>query len=197
MEWLPMYLDAADLAVLKSDLDEDQEIAWLVGQGTSRWKAVSRIHELSDGDRLLWHVPSGPLPLLPASIGGETEPILDPWAGWTERRPGANRSTPYFGPGHPGVIKLNIQLHPRPNRVDPPGAIGMSGFQWIANYYRSSGKPAAATTQKWWSRLRASVKRQARLIPRGGPIDGPHAEIWAFPSALAAIASGRPRASNS
>src|SRR5215510_14187999 len=59
-----------------------------------RWKAVRTVEGLKDGNHSLWHIPAGPLPLLTKS--GPDMPISNPWAGWTERRPGADPTTPYF-----------------------------------------------------------------------------------------------------
>ncbi len=77
----------------------------------NRWIAVPRLETLPDGRYTLWHVPSGPLPLLygnqpgqrgPAcehphvgramtlaqALGREDGIIEDPWSGWVERNPG-------------------------------------------------------------------------------------------------------------
>jgi len=59
------------------------------------------------------------------------------------------------------------------------------------------GSPAKPSTERWWANLRKWVRKQgAKRIPRSGPIDGPHPEIWAMPSALERFESGLPRDAN-
>jgi hypothetical protein len=191
MPWLPLYVDNADLQQLLSWLNSDEEIAFIVSDGPKRWKAVSSLDKFGRGCYCIWHLPSGPLPLLGLGTIKDSE-VPDPWAGWTELRTGADPDTPYFGAGHPGIIWLNA----RPTACRNPKAIGLSSFEWIGNRYRVLGRPAAETTEKWWQRLRKSVKKVSHRIPRVGPCDGPLPEIWAFPSAHVAILSGVPRDSN-
>src|SRR5262249_29703825 len=54
-----------------------------------RWRAVRGVKHLADGNHSLWYVPAGPLPLPKADGSDRDAPIPDPWAGWTEERPGA------------------------------------------------------------------------------------------------------------
>jgi len=146
-----------------------------------------------EGERVcLWHVPGRPLPLLHPPPGNTIDSISDPWSGWTELRAGADSTCPYFGAGHPAVIWLNQ----RPKSKQAPDGIGLSSFEWIGNHYSLIGSPAPEATEKFWQRLRRWVKKSAIMIPRVGAVDGPHPEIWAFPSALAAFRSGRGRDAN-
>jgi hypothetical protein len=145
----------------------------------------------------LWHVPSGPLPLLsagpPGSVPGSFDGdwIADPWAGWTERRRGADPQSPYFGPGHVGVIWWDLRLRAMPD----PSALPISSFQWAGNKNREAGFPKHESTMRWWNRLRSRIKKVAVKVSRSGPLDGPHPEIWALPSALRGFWAGKPRAS--
>lgn len=190
MPWLPLYLNKTDLETLISWLNAETEIAYIVSDGPKKWKAVHGLPTPVDGRHCLWHTESGPLPLLRKLLpDGE---IHDPWSGWKEARTGANSSCPYFGAGHPGVYWLNA--HTDSKRES--GALGMSSFEWIGNRYRAIGHGAPEVARKWWGRLGRWAKKQAMRIPREGPCEGPHPEIWAFPSALAEIKDGRPRAPN-
>jgi hypothetical protein len=191
MPCLPMYVDNADLQQLLSWLNSDEEIAFIVSDGSKRWKAVPSLQKIASGRFCIWHTPSGPLPLLGDSTVEDTY-VNDPCSGWTEVQTGADPKTPYFGAGHPGIFWLNA----RPTAYSNPKVIGLSSFEWIGNHYRSIGRPAPETTEKWWQRLRKSVKKVAHRIPRSGPCDGLRPEIWAFPSAYEAILSGVPRDSN-
>src|SRR5688572_7732013 len=112
MPWIPMYLTDADIILLLDRLNADPEIAFLVATGIPEhdhtWIAVARIEQLHDGRTMLWHVPSGDLPLLAKELPDPPTIISDPWQGWTEQRPGADSSFPFFGI-HPGVVELNIR----------------------------------------------------------------------------------------
>lgn len=191
MPWLPLYIDEADARELRESLDSDPDVAFIVSDGVHKWIAVKALESAADGRYCLWHVPSGPLPLVRAASMSPGS-VDDPWAGWTELQGGADATTPYFGAGHPGIVWWNLRTQSVRTR-----GIGMSSFEWIGNRYRMIGSPAHPSTEAWWKRLRALVKRhKARRIPRTGPADGPGPEIWAMPSALTRIESGVPRDAN-
>jgi hypothetical protein len=209
MPWLPMYLTDTDVSLLRDWLNRDAEVAYLLPVGRPEhdhhWKAVAAVDDLPDGQYLLWHVPSGPLPLLART---EHEPdglIDDPWQGWTERRPGANPALPYFG-SHPGIIELEIHRHgisfqgrgtqPIDSLPRDAGIIGMSCFGWIGNRYRAIGYPAAGVTGRWWRRLRRWIAKHAVRVSRSDTRNIPPDEIYAFPAAYAAIQQGAVRDDN-
>jgi hypothetical protein len=186
MPWLPIYADSNDFRVIHDWLNASEELAFIVADGPGRWRAVRSIPVLENDLICLWHVPSGPLPLLHASPSRKVSSITDPWSGWEELRTGVIRSTPYFGAGHPGIIWLNF--HPVSQRSSQN--IGLSSFEWVGNHYRIIGKSADPLTETLWRSLRRWVQKRAQRIPRSGPLDGPRAEIYALPSALAAFESG-------
>jgi len=188
MPWLPMYATTEDFEEIRHFLNSEDAVAYLVSYGPKQWVAVNEIESWPSSRVALWHIPSGPLPLLADEPGGEAKEIADPWSAWTERRTGADPTTPYFGPGHPGVIWLNIRKG--------SSNIGLSSFEWIGNHYRIIGAPAKPETEKWWRRLGRRMRRNAIRIPRRGPVDGSKAEIWAHPAALAAIREGVERDPN-
>jgi hypothetical protein len=184
-----MYLLDGDVDLVVDHFNSDRAVAWLVGMGPGRWRAVARLDQVPPARIGLWHEPSGPLPLLASPEVSEPDgQVTDPWAGWAQRRPGSDR-TPYFGAGHPGVYWLNV-------RTTGQGAIGMSSVEWIGNHYRIIGRPAAPQTERHWQALRRWAGRLGEKVPRTGPVDGPGKEIFAFPAALAAIRAGRSRAAN-
>ena len=166
-----MYLYEADVTLLLDRLNSDPEIAVL----DHNWIAVPDVKDVRDGSYMLWHVPSGPLPL--------TNPVAL----------------------HPGVIQLdlhrwgtvcNSQGEKRFPFDRSPDVIGMSCFGWIGNRYRPIGLPASPATEKWWNRLRRWVAKMAIRIPRWGPIESTDPEIYAFPCAYKAIKSGKARDDN-
>ncbi len=192
MPSLPMYLEKNDLPLVQGWLNEDLEIAYLVSDGPKRWRASKTVEKLTDGVYTLWHIPTGPLILLPPKDEKFNGVISDPWKGWNELRTGADPTKPYFGPGYVGVLDLDI----RTNSKVEPEKIGISSFGWIGNYFSVLGNKADPATKLWWEKLKKWAKKNATKIPRIGPVDGPKAEIWAFPHALKAIQTGKPRRDN-
>lgn len=189
MPWLPMYLDLEDLKDLSYWLNEEQEISIIVSIGERQWKAINNISIISNGRYCLYHKHSGPLPFLKKGWTGKELMIPDPFSGWKEMKTGENPESPYFGAGHPAIFWLNI-------RTGTDEEVGMSSFEWIGNHYSIIGSPAPEAAMKWWNRLRRRVKKISTQIPRSGPIDGNHREIYTFPNALRKIENGVTRANN-
>jgi hypothetical protein len=189
-------------------LDELREIGITLGGMPDdgyrqRWRAVPRVYDLADGSNALWHVPGAPLPLL--TEDGWEEVIADPWQGWIERRPGADPTMPYFGPGHPALIRLDLWVRHRPFSEEERAALwsldsrwtgqgdllSVSDFQWIGDHY---GR-APEQTWRWWRALEGWVSENAARVgyfPAVGEDTGEDDAVtfWAFPSALAKLKDG-------
>jgi hypothetical protein len=181
MPWLPIYAAEDDFQVLRSRLNEDEDIAFLVSDGPGKWRAVRSVEVLSPRRHCLWHIPSGPLPLFQKD-SNRYPAILDPFAGWLEADQGADRSNPYFGAGHVGIVWLN--LRPGSTAVATKvRTIGLSSFEWIGNHYRIIGSPAKPETEAWWKQLRKWIKGHATRIPRGGLLNRAQPEIWTMAAA--------------
>ncbi len=190
MPWLPLFVDEKDAPSLIRRLSEDSEIAFLLPNGPRCWKAEAIAVNLKDGRYSIWHVPGGPLPLL--KNNGTTEWISNPWHGWREESPGADPSHPYFGPGHPSVIWLNLYSRHRPytamERSQLPmlnsqwagdiDRLALTSFEWIGNRY------GPKSTHRWWRRLNYWVSKTAVELLAGDE------KFWAFPSALDKLKSG-------
>lgn len=187
MPWLPLYLFGDDPEVLLAMLNDDPEVAFIVADGVGRWKAVDTLPVLAETRHAIWHVASGPLPLLAAINGGPDSEVADPWRGWTERRAGADPTTPYFGAGHPGIFWLNLKNHAQAAER----TIGLSSFEWIGHRYAKIGKGVEPSTDKWWKRLAATIRRSSAKVPRGGPKGTFNPEIYALPGAVRAFAEGK------
>lgn len=172
--------------MLLSLLNDDPEAAFIIADGPGKWKAVETIDAFRDRRCLIWHVPSGPLPLLAAVFGDRDSEVADPWAGWTERRAGAIPSIPYFGPDHTGHVRLTIKNFAGGNE----SRIGLSSIEWIGNHYARIGSPADPSTERWWKRLRAALGRISKKVPRGGSFGDSKPEIYALPDAFRAFAKG-------
>ena len=209
MAWLPMYLMREDVELLNDWLNLEDEIAFLTSNGNKRWiarKAHNILVDIEGRDfsnqvRVpkyieynLWHIPSGPLPLIGTSMSetlkfwnkdqDKEKKVLDPWSGWKEVRTGANSEIPYFGAGHPGVMHLEVKLSDK-------DIIPMSSFGWIGNHYKIIGNGAEKSTEKFWSKLRRMAKKYAAHIPRGN-MENWKKEIYAFPAAYKDIVNGKP-----
>jgi hypothetical protein len=168
-----------------------------------RWKAVGTLDSLKDGNHSLWHVPAGPLPLL--AEGGSEQVIPDSWQGWTEKLPGAGMTVPFFGPGHPADIQLELWARHRPYSeaekaslpalcnywLDDRDILVVSDFGWIGDLYGQ----ASQSTWGWWKALEAWVAENAARIGHFTDIDDDTGEqtswsFWAFPSALQKLKAG-------
>lgn len=196
-----MYATQADLHTLLQWLNEDDEIAFVIPDGPERWIARKAISSIDRRRYCLWHVPSGPLPLLGpggkdiAEVRGWLATrlsipmpshsrrrhvsdgwVADPWRGW-QGSIGANPTQPYFG-SHPGIIWFNTGIQTE-EQVVP-----MSGFEWIGNRYKPIGQGATEATEKWWRSLRRTIAKAATKVPRGGPSSTMPLEIYALPQAL-------------
>ena len=176
MPSISFVADEDDLRTVLAYLNDNPEVAFIVADGPGRWRAVEALERLDVGRITLWHVPSGPLPLLQARLGQPDLPIQDPWHGWHELRPGYDKSQPWFGPSHTGVMSLL----PNPRGPGTRHGVGISEFQWIGNRYSVIGRGAAPATERFWKSLRRWIVRQT--TSRASTGDSP-----AFPSAMAKI----------
>ena len=186
MPSIQFYACEIDFAPILQMLNEDTEIAFIMPAGRnwigrSKWIAQQSVDSLPDGNYLLWHISGGALPS-----------VDDPFNGWTQAAAGSGPGVPFFE-----SIPQIIELGARRNSREKTGGIGQSSFGWIGDRYRSTGLPAADSTKKWWRRLCDRVAKSARKkITRWGDVDGPDADIWAFPSAYEKIVGGVHRDTN-
>ena len=188
MPWLPIYAALEDFSEIHEWLNSSSDLAFIVPDGAGKWRALNSLPSLSLDRYCLWHVQSGPLPLVQVNPQHKDSFVTDPWNGWQELRPGADTNQPFFG-NHPGIIWLNR----RPSSFRIPNGVGLSSLEWIGNHFRIIGNPAKVETEALWRSIRRWVQKRAKKVPRNGPIDGPDAEVFAFPSALALFHRGTGR----
>lgn len=186
MAWIPLYLNKSDEKELLTFLNQEDEIAFIISNGENNWKAVNTVNEFPGLRIVLWHIPSGKLPLLTPDDSEEW--IEEPYNGWSEKRQSADKRTPYFGAGWPGVICLNI-------RTNDDNKIGMSSFEWIGNHYSAIGISASEKTKKYWNKLRRQIKKNSVQISRSGR-EGAKPEIFTYNGALTEIENGKERSMN-
>jgi len=201
--WLPMYLEPADLARLVEHLDEDPEIGWIVHDG-GRWVARQHLDRQPPPRICLWHIPSGPLPLLvpipstqrPGGFGAVEDRglIKDPLAGWDDPFRG-ELEEPRFG-SPPGIIWFNLRVRGGPSDRPGQARIRISSFEWIGRHHAVLGSAPTPSTTSWWRALRRWVARYAVRVTYAGPLGGPRPQVFAFPGALEAIKAGTPRAAS-
>ena len=187
MPWLPFYASATDYGAIRDHLNSEASLAYITSAGPGKWVAVRTVESLVSGHHCLWHIPSGPLPLLRGK-DQDNDQILDPFVAWTEVHPGADPSTPYFGAGHPGVFWLNLNVEGVSKQGD--SVVGLSSFEWIGNHYRIIGNAAQPETEAYWKVLRRWVAKSAVNVPRGGPSKLSPPEIWAFSGAQLQFSQG-------
>lgn len=172
-------MNGDDLPAIEAWLDGDGAIAQIVSEGEGKWRARMNVELGMPGRWHFFHIACGPLPLLMPKDSGEPDgEIADPFAGWTERRAGAEPTTPYFGPGHVGVFRFAIGREKE----------GVSNFtvQWIGDHYAILGQKAPDAAKKWWGRLRRFLLKDAVKVDalmRPATSRSPH---WATPRAIAA-----------
>jgi len=219
MPWLGFFADDEDLTILLTRLNEDTEVAFIVPIGIvgpefsdtgaaplqvyrRRWKALPTVCHLADGHHSLWHVPAGPLPLVPElppegeglTASRKRPAVPDPWNGWVEGRQTPAFEGPYFGDAHPDI---RLTLWTRSSMYTAAERAGLtmpvsywidrdmivaSDFQWIGSRFA----PAPVTTQRWWSRL----KRWMSLTATPLRTSSGNVVFWAFPSVLQKLKSG-------
>ncbi len=212
MPALSFFITEFDLAILIKRLNDDEEIAFIVPDAIDdpsavRWKAVHTVPTLLDGEHSLWHIPSGPLPLVQSTpgIGPLVRPpnpsIADPWAGWTE---GASARTekPWFGPGCHAEIRLTLSTRYKAYTNDECSTLPVlvsywmqgrellasSSFQWTESRSRST----PPQTRRWRNRLKAWMNRVLVRLPTSDP----RVTFWSFPFALELLQHGVPYHAN-
>lgn len=163
-------------------LNEDDEIAFVAGDGPQRWKAVSTVENLANGRYALWQHTGDPLLLTPPAPAWDHTLIADPWAGWKEERTGADPTLPFFGQGDSSVFYLD--WYPTPMQ-DPP-VLRLTSFGWIGSRYQK----APPATLRCWNRLKGWIKRSAEGLT------DIRTTFWAFPSALEKLRGGMPYYAN-
>jgi hypothetical protein len=198
---LSFFADEDDARLLLNHLNADTNIAFIIHDGPrwnetkrpatgegfteiscghpdhhQRWRAVrpvDRFEATDCGEHTLWHVPSGPLPMLKAGRNEPNATVPDPWAGWVEEHPNQHDDKPAFGEGLGPKVVIDLRL--MTCHQDCP--FTASEIQW------QFPSPEA---RQWWIRFEAWVAQNAVKLedPLGGDV------FWAFPSALRRLKGG-------
>ncbi|HLL61339.1 MAG TPA: hypothetical protein VK338_06495 [Candidatus Nitrosocosmicus sp.] len=185
MPSIDLYLEKEDLPILTDLLNSDEEIAFLVSNGSKRWKAVKTLEKPFPGKYLLWHT-SAKLSFVRKDLSYGY--IENPWQSWTvERADAADPTMPFLG-SNPETIEVDIVVDE--NR----GVIPLSHIGWIGNRYKSIGQGATKETERWWKKLIREIKTIGHPVSRFDELD--YLKAYAFPAALKAINQGKKRSGN-
>jgi hypothetical protein len=183
------YATGSDIETVVEWINDEPRIAWIVKEAEINkeymWRAVERIPRIEARSYSLWHQDSQSLVIPSGSLDTPDTAILNPFAGWKQKLPHANSSTPWFGALLPGPYTLIYKE--RGHEKD--GAIGRSGFAWNGNYFRSIGKGADVASEKWWNRLRRFIKKEAIGVPWPAEGEG-RTGAYAFPEAYVRYRQG-------
>jgi|GEM_PF-3086735 len=193
-----MYSTQVDALRILEWLNKRIDIAFLLRTNPSCWQASWELQGLPEGPILLWHVPSGPLPLYPPGSNEVFDDIQDPFAGWKGRAHGAYPEMPHFAYS-PKVFYWYLRVQSRFSWIDfspigpnTNGTIGRSYFFWWADHLKLIGKPSNPETRKCWAALRAFVRKKAIKVKAAESLN--YADVLALPDAFQAIQQGTPRA---
>lgn len=184
MPWFPFYASTSDLLLLQDMLTSEADLALLVPVEGDLWRATLDFALSQDGRFALWHVPSGPLPLMPDSVGEAIGVIENPFAGWRHLRFADGQ--PFFG-NPPGVLWLELHVQAK----QPANSLGMSCFEWVGNYFAGLGDAAPEVTRKRWAKLRGRFSKLAPRVPRGAIDRERKREVFALPGALEMLRAGK------
>lgn len=209
---IKFYATRDDLLPLLNRLNEDSEIAFLMPDGDTRWKAVQQISTFREGKHYLWHLPSGPLyyerpPHLPSQLREMYKSIPDPWTGWDDQllpeRYQETLNPIYMGAYWKGWIQVPSRTKEdvlvKPNLPITPSILIFTiqhgtysvdealpfehDIFWRANYFRLIGSPAHPETEKWWARFKRWFTKQTTRIIQVSYTPKP----YAFPNAYRKI----------
>lgn len=196
MSGIILYVTAPDIEVVRSWLNDEPEIAWIILESRvgdrCRWKAVAELPELDVESYALWHKLAGPLNVPSGDPAVPDARVVDPFAGWVQRGLDPRTTTPWFGANLPGPFTVTLRERGRQD----PNALARSGFHWVGDYFRPIGKAAHPAARAWWSRARRFVKAHAAAIPWPYPQGSGKRVAFAFPDAHRQILAGRPVEAN-
>jgi hypothetical protein len=182
-----MYLTSDDVELVGLVLSKDKDIAVIIPDGEPyRWKAVKDFNPPYAERTALWHIPSGPIPLVSGEAGQPDLFVEDPWTGWTEREITHDPATPFFGAGRPGIFWLNV----RPSSPNDNRALGLSTLEWIGRRYKGLGIEPTLASQRWWRSIYRRLLRIGKKVPRGTLNASLPPEVLAFPNAYRYLEAG-------
>lgn len=182
----------ADAVLLRDWLNAEPDVAWIVKVSESdrryRWQARHSVDTLEVGTHSIWHPLSGPLNIPSGARGIPDATVADPFLGWEQTLDHDGATRPWFGGNLPGPYELRFVVAGR----EHPNSLARSGFFWLANHFRMTGKAAHPAATKWWNRLRRFIVSHSRAVP--WPDDTSRSgKAYLLSDAQREIDAGRPR----
>lgn len=182
-----IFATLTDAEIIRSWINADPDIAWLVKAGQDgcnyKWQAVSELPVLHEQRYALWHTKSGPLNIPSGSPNVPDAHIANPFQGWSQILEDSSAQAPWFGGNLPGPYSLNF----RPSGHENDWPIGMSQFYWAADHFKLIGKGAHPEATRWWAKLRRFISKSSIQIPLAGLSPTHRLSAYAFPDALVHI----------
>ena len=162
MSELIIYATSLDAESLKTWINEDPDVAWIVKTNekscTYTWRAQAQISTLAEQDYAIWHVRSGPLNIPSGSKDIADILVPDPFAGWQQVLDQSGATRPWFGANLPGPYNFRFRAAGK----EAPTSLGRSGFSWALDRFKSVGKPAHPDAKRWWLKLKRHVATNAK-----------------------------------
>lgn len=189
-----LYLTPNDAQVITDWLNEDANIAWIIKDRQNncdyRWRAVDTVAEIQSGSHCLWLKTAGPLRIPSGRHDTDDTEVAEPFSGWDQRLDNEVADEPWFGVAAPETFSFTFKAQ----GSEADDAIGRSGFNWIGNYFRLIGQGAPVESERWWSKYKRFLKKNAIGIPWPEDLDsGARTGAYAFPEAYNEICHGRAR----
>jgi hypothetical protein len=192
MAELNIYATSLDVELLRTWINEDPGVAWIVKaneeNGIYTWQAKTKISVLAEQDYAIWHIRSGPLNIPSGSKDKADILVPDPFSGWQQARGHSGATRPWFGANLPGPYNFRF----REAGKEAPTSIGRSGFSWALDRFKSIGKPAPPDAIRWWLRLKRHVTANATEIRWPDPKNS-RSKAFVFADALKQAEAGRHR----
>lgn len=186
MPSLAIYMYWADCDAVLDLLNSDEEIAFILATRLNYWQAFNRLEKLPVQNVSLWHIPSGPIPVIAHDDADVL--IKDPWTGWAGVPVRGDLDTPMLiGAAQPGVVRSTINH----NSDGPLDILRVSYFSWSGNNANArKGWPVSPQTERWWNRFRRKITSMATAVPAGGLGSDSRERVFALPCALEALQRG-------
>lgn len=189
-----IYATKTDADTIREWINNDPDVAWVCKISERdrcyRWKASSSLGVLQEQEYAIWNLKSGPLTIPSAHTNIQDDLIDDPFEGWDQTLSESHKTSPWFGGNLPGPYSFRFAEAGR----EAPGSLGRSGFSWLADRYKSIGKPARPEAKRWWRRLERFLEQSTKQIPWMPPSAGKRPiKAFVFTEAAAQLRDGRPR----
>jgi hypothetical protein len=179
---LSFFADEHDAPLLLERLNDDPEVSFLVDDAGpivggsewtwSRYRLMTRLPSIADGEHHLWHVAGHPFPSGHERVHPDPALSVIHFTLWSRHRPYAEDELQSL----PARVSHWTKGHP---------FLASSHLSWLGNRYSIIGAPAHPATVKWWARLQRWMRSHATPLKVHSQVT-----FYAFPSALERLRAG-------